>query len=103
MSQRTLVELNHDFCPPDDGLKLLDWAEDMRAYMCSGDPNELPDGVTFKNRRHHSEPEPASSAQGDLELLRKCRLYVARQMYVAGTAELLIELDAAIAEREKRV
>ena len=53
MSNRTLIELNHDFCPR----HLLNWAEAMRTYMRSGDPATLPDGVTFKGMRHHSDPE----------------------------------------------
>lgn len=56
MSNRTLVELNHDFCPRDE--ELLKWAKSMRLYMTSGDPKFLPYGVTFKHMRHHSEPDP---------------------------------------------
>lgn len=58
MSNRTLVELNHDYCPPDEDRKLLIWARAMRVYMCSGDKEWLPSGVTFKAMRHHSEPDP---------------------------------------------
>lgn len=57
MSNRTLVELNHDYCPPND-VKLWEWAKDMRAYLSSGDPADLPKGVTFKHIRHHSDPDP---------------------------------------------
>jgi hypothetical protein len=58
MSNRTLVELNHDHCPDlyDDNLEA--WAEAMAAYMRSGDKSCLPHGVTFKHIRHHSEPDP---------------------------------------------
>jgi hypothetical protein len=61
MSNRTLVELNHDHCPDiyDDKWLLL-WAESMAAYMRSGRKEELPRGVTFKHMRHHSEPDPMS-------------------------------------------
>lgn len=58
MSQRTLVELNHDFCPGRATQSLAEWAGKMRVYMGSGDPRELPYGVTFKSRRHHSDAEP---------------------------------------------
>lgn len=56
MSNRTLVELNHDYCPPEGDL--IRWAQAMAAYMRSGDPACLPQGVTFKHMRHHSNPCP---------------------------------------------
>lgn len=56
MSNRTLIELNHDFCPND--AILLEWAKSMQTYMRSGDPADLPEGVTFKHMRHHSQPCP---------------------------------------------
>lgn len=57
MSNRTLVELNHDFFPsnPHD---VMEWGQKMKRYMQSGDPRELPDGVTFVHMRHHSKPCP---------------------------------------------
>ena len=58
MSNRTLVELNHDFRPAGDNQSLLAWAKKMRSYMGSGTPQDLPSGVTFKWRRHHSDPCP---------------------------------------------
>lgn len=58
MSNRTLVELNHDFCPRGDDDSLIAWARQMRYYLSSGNRTELPPGVTFKHRRHHSEPDP---------------------------------------------
>jgi len=58
MSNRTLVELNHDLCPRTDDHSLLRWARRMAAYMGSGDKNDLPPGVTFKHIRHHSSPDP---------------------------------------------
>lgn len=57
MSSRTLVELNHDYCPRGAG-ELIRWAKAMQAYMRAADPKELPPGVTFKHYRHHSEPDP---------------------------------------------
>lgn len=58
MSNRSLVELNHDHCPPDDDTALNRWARAMRNYMGSGDKRDLPPGVTFKAMRHHSEDDP---------------------------------------------
>lgn len=58
MSNRTLVELNHDFGPSGHIEDRLAWAAAMARYLASGDPKELPHGVTFKHRRHHSEPCP---------------------------------------------
>lgn len=58
MSHRTLLELNHDYCPPDDPEKLLEWAKVMQLYLKSGDREFLPLGVTFFWRRHHSDPCP---------------------------------------------
>ena len=56
MSNRTLVELNHDYCPLDKDSQA--WAEQMQSYMRSGNPADLPRGVTWKDYRHHSDPEP---------------------------------------------
>ena len=58
MSQRSLIEINHDCCPPRDDGALLKWAKEMRLYITSGDKNELPDGVTLFWRRHHADPCP---------------------------------------------
>ena len=58
MSYRTLVELNHDFAPGLDPVKLAKWAYQMEIYLRSGDKKQLPPGVTFKHRRHHSDPDP---------------------------------------------
>ena len=63
MSNRTLVELNHDYCPHTEE-EIFRWAEAICHYMSSGDPERLPYGVTFKNRRHHSDTCP-------LETLKK--------------------------------
>ncbi len=63
MSNRTLVELNHDYWPRSDE-ELLDWARSMVHYMHSGDKRVLPRGVTFKHMRHHSEPDPMAGCGG---------------------------------------
>jgi hypothetical protein len=58
MSNRTLMELNHDFCPANDVDGLLMWAKAMRLYIRTGEKKHLPLGVTFKGMRHHSDTCP---------------------------------------------
>jgi hypothetical protein len=58
MSNRTLVEINHDYCPNDD--ELLRWAQAIRTYIRSGDKRFLPHGITFVHMRHHSQPDPVA-------------------------------------------
>ena len=58
MSWRTLVELNHDYCPTSESeVTILGHA--LQNYMRSGDPRMLQDycGIKFLASRHHSEPE----------------------------------------------
>lgn len=58
MSQRSLIEINHDFYPGSSDEKLLAWAKKMANYMRSGVWRDLPEGVALKWRRHHSDPCP---------------------------------------------
>ncbi len=58
MSNRTIVELNHDFSPRANLHDLLAWALRMQLYMRSADPAMLPNGVTFLHYRHHSQDRP---------------------------------------------
>ena len=62
VSNRTLVELNHDYCPRDDAACLA-LGRALQAYMRAADRDELPQGVIWKYYRHHSEPCPV--AQGE--------------------------------------
>lgn len=62
MSNRTLVELNHDYCPRDGEVER--WGLAMQLYMRSGNKEFLPLGVAFKHFRHHSEPDPLNSGLG---------------------------------------
>lgn len=57
MSNRTMLEINHDRYPhgPEEEQR---WLRDMLAYLRSGDPTTLPRGVTWFGMRHHSEPCP---------------------------------------------
>lgn len=80
MSNRSLVELNHDYCPPyGDDAALLRWARSMAAYMGSADPDDLPAGVTRKHYRHHSEPCPMDDAKEAVkDIASRANAYVAR-------------------------
>jgi hypothetical protein len=70
VSNRTIVELNHDYCPRDDAHELIEWALRMRYYMGNADPAYLPNGVTFLHYRHHSEtcplPPPPARARASV-------------------------------------
>jgi hypothetical protein len=55
MSNRSLVELNHDFGPGEDD---ADWARSIRRFLRASDKDELPQGVTFLWQRHHTDPCP---------------------------------------------
>ena len=57
MGNRTMLEINHDTTPHGDA-ELLEWAKKMKAYLSSGQPNLLPNGVTWFGMRHHSEECP---------------------------------------------
>ena len=58
MSNRSIVELNHDFAPGWSDAELLAWARKMNSYLHGADPGDLPVGVTRLHYRHHSEPCP---------------------------------------------
>jgi hypothetical protein len=53
MSNRSLIEFNHDYCPKDE--ELLEWAKKIQTYLHSGDERELPRGLCLLEMRHHSE------------------------------------------------
>lgn len=57
MSNRTLIELNHDYCPRNDE-ECLKLGQALRRYMQSADTDELPAGVVRKHYRHHSDQDP---------------------------------------------
>ena len=69
MSQRSLVELNHDYSPGKTDDELLQWAKKVRIYIGSGSKDDLPDGFEVKWRRHHSDPCPF---ENPLEFERRC-------------------------------
>ena len=53
MSNRSLIEFNHDYCPNDASLEA--WAKQIQVYLTSGDESELPQGLILFGRRHHSQ------------------------------------------------
>lgn len=57
MSNRSLLEFSHDYCPGDDA-ECLALGRALQAYMRAAYPDELPRGVTRKHYRHHSDPCP---------------------------------------------
>jgi len=54
MSNRTLVEINHDHTPHNEEA-LLEWSKNFERYLGSGEPKYLPHGVTYLGIRHHSD------------------------------------------------
>lgn len=64
MSNRTLIELNHDYCPRDYA-EAAEFGRQIANYMRCGGKEHLPDGVTWKHMRHHSEPCPGTAPRGD--------------------------------------
>lgn len=60
MSNRTLIEINHDYTPHTPAEKAT-WVDAIERYLNSADPRCLPDGVTFFNFRHHSDECPMGS------------------------------------------
>jgi hypothetical protein len=57
MGNRTMIEINHDFYPKTQSEQMA-WLGNILAYLRSGNPRVLPDGVTFFNMRHHSDNCP---------------------------------------------
>lgn len=57
MSNRTMLEFNHD-CTPHGDDELLEWARQIQHYLSSGDPTLLPNGVTWFGMRHHTTDCP---------------------------------------------
>lgn len=57
MSNRSLLEFNHDYAPETDE-ECLALGRALSAYMRAADERELPRGVVFKYIRHHSVQDP---------------------------------------------
>jgi len=60
MSNRSLLEFNHDYCPRDDA-ECLALGRALRDYMRAADVDDLPPGVVRKHYRHHSEVCPVDA------------------------------------------
>lgn len=59
MSNRSLLEFNHDYCPANDA-ECLALGKAMQSYMRAADGRELPPGVRRYDYRHHSDPDHAA-------------------------------------------
>lgn len=57
MSNRTMLEINHDTTPRGDAER-AEWVIAMCNYLTSANPKDLPQGVTWFGMRHHSEDCP---------------------------------------------
>ena len=57
MSNRSLLEFNHDYCPRDEA-SCLALGMALQSYMRGADVDFLPPGVERKHYRHHSQPDP---------------------------------------------
>ena len=57
MSNRSMLEINHDFWPSGKDAEEK-WLKSMLQYLASGNPEMLPPGVTWFGMRHHSSECP---------------------------------------------
>jgi hypothetical protein len=63
VSNRSVLEFNHDHCPTNDA-ECLALGRAMQAYMRGADVRELPPGVRRYDYRHHSDPDHAATLAG---------------------------------------
>lgn len=61
MSNRSLIEFNHDYCPTTDEECLM-LGRALQQYMRNAEIGFLPAGVIRKHYRHHSDPDPMLEA-----------------------------------------
>lgn len=103
MSNRTIVELNHDYCPRGDDASLLAWAKAMRFYMGGADQSMLPDGVTFLHYRHHSEdcplPVPPQKPRKRVETMSALDSF--RAAAIPAMRAAMDAIDAEIVRQER--
>lgn len=57
MSNRSMIEFNHDYAPNNEDTRNA-WLAGMLAYFRSGDPIHLPPGATWFGMRHHTDAYP---------------------------------------------
>jgi hypothetical protein len=65
MSNRSMLEFNHDLTPgrlTDEARQ--EWLASMLSYFSSGDPKYLPEGVTWFGMRHHTQDCPLVPPRG---------------------------------------
>lgn len=75
MSNRSLLEFNHDYCPHNEAGEAKLGAA-LRVYMHGADIEYLPPGVIRKHYRHHGEPEPiATLAEALREIIVAWKAY----------------------------
>jgi hypothetical protein len=93
MSNRTLVELNHDYCPHGP-TEEHDYGRALASYMRGADPAFLPPGVIRKHYRHHSDPDPMMESAGlRNEIIRlRAELAEARRVRKLDQAEIVAAL-----------
>lgn len=97
MSNRTLVEINHDIVPNiHDADGSLRWFLGFAAYVRNGDKSKLPNGVTFKHMRHHSDPDPMAADPHDLSQPSRAAL-----LAVADAAEALMRDTGDLSARTR--
>ncbi len=56
MSNRSLIELNHDYTlEATDEAALLEWAREIHRFMRTLEVDDLPLGITYYQTRHHED------------------------------------------------
>lgn len=57
MSNRSMLEFNHDYTPNTLDARIK-FANNLCNYLASGNPSDLPEGVAYFGMRHHTEKCP---------------------------------------------
>jgi len=57
MSNRSMLEINHDYYPHSE-MEQQAFLQNLLCYLRSGNPRNLPTGVTWFGMRHHSDKCP---------------------------------------------
>lgn len=60
VSNRSMIEINHDECPYSVEERTM-FLRGIVDFIRSGDPEDLPRGLTWFGTRHHSDPCPLGS------------------------------------------
>lgn len=94
MSQRSLLEFNHDKIPSDFDA-CVTWADKLLNHLRSGDCKDLPDGVASLWSRHHSEPCPVEACGENQDKLDNCRMLIQRLAKRLAKSEAKGDADLA--------